>query len=232
MKPLRILSRVSAGIVVALALGFLGLLVVPRGGAEAFPEEGWTPLRDDGLARAHLPGLRSGAAFGSPVAALYRAARAADGSVYIGYHFAWEREENPAPGLGPALSRAIYTGGLSLQRLMFGKGDVELVVVELGPDGAERACSFEEALDYDPASFSVTHAPARRPLAPGERALLEVMSWNHLFRALPAGSAVDADPPLAYFEDADWKAYGMHKARPTFLRRDRALAPWELRAAR
>jgi len=185
MKPLRILSGVLAGIVVALALGFLGLLVIPRGTAQAFPHEGWTPLRDDGLARAHLPGLRSRADYGSPVATFYRAARAADGSVYIGYHFVWDGEANPAPGLGPALSRAIYTGGLSLQRLMFGKGDVELIVVELGPDGAARAYAFEEALDYDPASFSVTHAPARHTLAPGERAVLEVMSWNHLFRALP-----------------------------------------------
>jgi hypothetical protein len=139
MKPLRILSRVSVGIVVALALGFLALLVVPRGEAEAFPDEGWTPVRDDELALAHLPGLHSPDAFGEPVAALYRAARAADGGLFIGYHFVWEREENPAPGLGPALSRIIYTGGLSLQRLMFGKGDVELVVVELGPDGAGRA---------------------------------------------------------------------------------------------
>lgn len=231
MKPLRILSGVLAGIVVALALGFLGLLVIPRGTAQAFPHEGWTPLRDDGLARAHLPGLRSRADYGSPVATFYRAARAADGSVYIGYHFVWDGEANPAPGLGPALSRAIYTGGLSLQRLMFGKGDVELIVVELGPDGAARAYAFEEALDYDPASFSVTHAPARHTLAPGERAVLEVMSWNHLFRALPEGSAVDAATPLSYFEADDWKAYGMHKARPTFLRRDRALAAWELRAA-
>ena len=114
---------------------------------------------------------------------------------------------------------------------MFGKGDVELVVVELGPDGAARAFSFEEAVDYDPASFSVTHAPARRPLGPGGRALLEVMSWNHLFRALPEGSALDADAPLSYFGEEEWRAYGMRKARPTFLRRDRALEPWELRAA-
>jgi len=86
------------------------------------------------LALVHLPGLRSPAAYGAPIAVKYRAARRSDGIVFIGYHFIWEREENPAPGLGPALSRALYTGGLSLQRLMFGKGDVELVIVELEAD--------------------------------------------------------------------------------------------------
>lgn len=231
MKSNRLLPRILIGLAVALALGFIALLLIPRGEARGFPSEGWTPLRDDALARAHLPGLRVQSEYGAPVAVFYRAARTPDGSTFLAYHFVWEREENPAPGLGAAVSRAIYTGGLSLQRLMFGKGDVELLVIELEPDGTARACSYEEAQGYDPASFSVTHAPARRALALGERALLEVMSWNHLFRALPAGASVDADPPLSYFEEEAWQAYGMHKARPTFLRRDRALKPWELRAA-
>lgn len=231
MKASRVIGVSLAGLVAALALVIIALVALPYGEAKAFPLEGWEPLRDDALARAHLPGLRSPAAYGSPIAVKYRAARRSDGSVFIGYHFIWEREENPAPGLGPALSRALYTGGLSLQRLMFGKGDVELVVVELEADGRARAFSYEEAAGYDPSSFAVTHAPARRELAPGDRALLTVMSWNHLFRALPTGSAVDADPPLSYFEEEAWRAYGMHKARPSFLRRDRALAPWELNPA-
>lgn len=231
MKALRVIGVSLSCLVAALALVLIALVALPYGEAKAFPLEGWEPLRDDALARAHLPGLRSPAAYGSPIAVKYRAARRPDGSVFIGYHFIWEREENPASGLGPALSRALYTGGLSLQRYMFGKGDVELVVVELEADGRARAFSYEEAAGYDPSSFAVTHAPARRELAPGERALLEIMSWNHLFRALPTGSPVDTDPPLSYFEEESWRAYGMHKARPSFLRRDRALAPWELKPA-
>lgn len=228
--------RLSATIVRVLFAAFLllfaaltFLVLAPRGEAQAFPA-GWTPIRDDARAASLLPGLRS-AAGEAPFAVKYRAARGPDGRLYFGYHFIWAREENPARGLGPALSRALYTGGLSLQRLMFGKGDVELVVVEADEEGRALAFSFEEAKDYDPASFSVTHSPARGLVEGGGRALLEVMSWNHLFRALPKGSAVDADPPLGYFDEAAWRVYSMSKERPSFLRRNRALAPWELETA-
>mgnify|MGYP001218971535 CR=1 FL=1 len=87
-----------------LALAFL--LLAPRGEAQAFPA-GWTPIRDDARAASLLPGLRS-AAEEAPLVAKYRAARGPDGRLYFGYHFIWAREENPARGLGPALSRALY----------------------------------------------------------------------------------------------------------------------------
>jgi len=57
MKSTRLLPRILLGLAVALTLGFIALLLVPRGEAKAFPAEGWTALRDDELARAHLPGL-------------------------------------------------------------------------------------------------------------------------------------------------------------------------------
>ncbi len=229
MRLSAILARLLFGAFLLLFAALAFLLLAPRGEAQAFPA-GWTPIRDDARAASLLPGLRS-AAEEAPLAAKYRAARGPDGRLYFGYHFIWAREENPARGFGPALSRALYTGGLSLQRLMFGKGDVELVVVEADAEGRALAFSFEEAKDYDPASFSVTHSPARALVEGGGRALLEVMSWNHLFRALPQGSAVDADPPLGYFDEAAWREYSMSKERPSFLRRNRALAPWELETA-
>lgn len=90
---------------------------------------GFKPLRDDALAQKYRPYLLA-SEFGKPQALYYRASRSGE-KLYITYHYVWDREVNNAEGWKPWLSRNLYTGGLALQRTMFGKGDIEMVSLVL-----------------------------------------------------------------------------------------------------
>lgn len=238
-------SRIVAVVAMALAALVLFVALWPMGKREA-PPAGFLPLRDDALAARWCPILESEPAFGRPLAIYYRISRDGEGRTRIAYHPAWAREANRGPGWGPFLSRALYTGGLSLQRAMFGRGDIETIGLDISPQGRLLEVEYERARDYDPAAFSVTHekvldkGPFTLPLR------LKVMSWNHLFAreaeaspapALEIWAAGDAAPagarplPLAYFSSELWASYAMWKNPETLLRKDRAHFPWERAAA-
>ena len=229
MKKSKKLATVSGIIVLAAAL--VCVVYFPAGKTEA-PPAGYTPLRDDELAARYLPVFDCPDKFGPILAVYYRAAVDGAGLLHVAYHPVWAGERNEEKAWGPFLSRWLYTGGLSLQRAMFGKGDVESVGLVISPvDGSVTQVDYETAADYDPASFGVKHAavsekgPFSLPLR------FEVVSWNHLFslgkesRASPEGR--DAGAPLYYFTPELWANYAMWKNPETILRKDRAHFVWE-----
>lgn len=214
------------------ALGLAALLIV---GAVIFLNRttkensldapGFAPVRDDALAKRYMPLIESGSSYGDPVAVYYRAA--VEGPrTHITYHYVWEKEENLNPGFLPFLNRTIYTGGLRLQRKMFGPADIEKVSLVIRDGRVERAI-FETAADYNPSAFGVSHKRIELDAVP---AGFRVMSWNHLFEPVNTVTrpvAVEA----SYFTEDKWSEYEMVKLRETFLSRSRAHEPYERRAA-
>lgn len=225
----------------ALAVSFAALSFFPSGKKGA-PPAGYLPFRDDALAARYRPVFDCPEAYGPILAVYYRAAReagaarsAGDGLIHIAYHPVWARERNGAPGLKPFLSRALYTGGLSLQRAMFGKGDVESVALTIDPaSGSVLEIRYETARAYSPSDFSVSHEMVVESHPPAGRPLFSVVSWNHLFRLEGAAGEARAEAeraPLGYFSERLWRGYEMWKNPETLLRKNRAHFVWERASA-
>jgi hypothetical protein len=233
---IRIGLRAALACFAALAAVGVVAFLCPVGPRQIQPA-GMTPIRDDELAERYLPRFSSPPEFGPILAVYYRAATDENGFIRIAYHPVWGRERNDAPGLAPFLSRILYTGGLSLQRLAYGLGDIECIGLTVDPSSlAVVGLEYETAEGYSSSDFDVRHAmiTAKGPFSPPLR--FRVVSWNHLFTLEDGVSADygsrDLATGLAYFSSALWSRYSMTKGRETFVKKDRAHFAWELQAAR
>lgn len=232
-------AKVALYIACACLVVLVAFLIFAPSGPRRASASGYASLRDDGLAARYRPSFDCPEEFGPILSVYYRAAKDEAGLIHIAYHPLWARERNAAPGFSPFLSRSLYTGGLSLQRLMYGKGDIESIALTVDPStGTITRVEYETAQDYSPSKFSVTHKAvvAEGPLSAPPR--FSVVSWNHLFALEkpesspgPKDGAAESQPPLSYFSDALWREYSMQKAWETRLRKDRAHFSWEEAAA-
>ncbi|MBS0617332.1 MAG: hypothetical protein JSR44_04045 [Spirochaetes bacterium] len=196
-----------------------------------FTTEKFTPLRNDVLAKKYLPIILPHALYGAPERILYRMARDATGAIHIAYHPYYANEENPHAGFGAAASRYLYTGGLKLQRFIFGPADVELIEVILSNAGIVLELHYEDAKNYNPKSFSVRHE-AKAVQNPASPFCFETRSWNHMFALVAAARCTGVNPlPLAYFNDDEWQRLKMVKKTEAILRRNRAHRIYERVAA-
>ncbi len=190
----------------------------------------FVPVKDDELAKRYAPLLESGSQYGDPYGLYYRASRDETGNTHITYHYIWEKEENTGPGTGACLSRNLYTGGLKMQKSMFGKGDVELLSFVIDPAGNIQFVEFETAENYDAKNFSVIHQHAERKGLHKLPLLFKVISWNHLFDYVKdnadASTGVTRLTPL-YFNEKLWREYGMIKESESYFRRNRAHKNYE-----
>lgn len=208
-----------------IVLGALAFFLFRTTKENTLEAPGFTPVRDDAAAVRYSPSILAGSPYGDPIAVYYRAALS-EGKLHITYHYLWEKEENPHPGFLPFLNRILYTGGLGLQRTMFGPGDLEKVSVVV-KDGKIESAGFETADGYNPSGFGVAHKPLVVSAMPSA---LAVMSWNHLFEAAAsAGAAVPLKPE--YFSEEKWAYYEMVKLKESFFSRSRAHEPYERVAA-
>ncbi len=191
----------------------------------------FTPLRDDSLAARFAPLFLPHALYGGPTRLFYRMARHRDGLVHIAYHPFYENEENPHPGSGAALSRAIYTGGLHIKDIMFGPADIELVEVVLDQKYRPVELAYEDAGDYNPKAFSVRHV-VKLVKNPRQPFCFTTSSWNHMF-ALAAAELCRSvhGPVVEYFSETDWEKYRMVKKTEAILRRNRMHRVYERVAA-
>ncbi|HOR49399.1 MAG TPA: hypothetical protein PLS97_08765 [Rectinema sp.] len=165
------------------------VLYYPTGKQES-PPMGYAPLRDDELAAHFKPVFDCPTEFGPILAVYYRAAIDDSGIIHIAYHPLWERERNNAKGIGPFLSRILYTGGLSLQGLMFGPGDIEAVALAIDPVGWKVVeIDYETAADYNPSAFSVKHKAVSLTGSFALPIRFKVISWNHLFELEEQGAS-------------------------------------------
>ncbi len=192
--------------------------------------EGYTPVRVGSVAQRYVPIVIPGESFDEPVRLLYRASRDTDGNIHLAYHFIWGKEENNAEGLMPFLSRNLYTGGLSLQRVMFGKGDVEVVGMVISPKGRIIRLEYETAADYNPQDFSVKHKDVTVDGPLSTPVCFEIISWNHMFdfKKNPTEKCKDGVRlQVEYFTKELWEEYTMFKPEETMLKKNRAHLKWE-----
>ncbi|MEN6499046.1 MAG: hypothetical protein ABFC65_00755 [Rectinema sp.] len=247
--------RVIFAIIIAVLLVLVCFVVwYPAGGKEA-PPAGYSPLRDDDLAARYRPVFVCPTEFGPILAVYYRAAQDDSGLIHIAYHPLWAGERNNTKAFWPFLSRILYTGGLSLQRLMYGPGDIETIGLAIDPaSGKIVEVEYETAADYDPSRFGVKHQEVSLKGSFDPPLHFRVISWNHLFRLeedraavpgtgvlsaeLASGEATSAElasdeassaeaAPLSYFTPELWAKYAIWKNPETILRKDRAHFPWE-----
>ncbi len=224
----------------ALLLFFTGIMTSCASTPETPPDlSAYTPIRDDELAARFAPALLPSREHGDPVALLYRASRHASGDIHLTYHFVWEYERNPSSGCQPWLSRNLYTGGIGLQGIMFGRGDIELVSLRLNSAGRPYFLAYETADAYDPNAFAVKHLRLSHETEGDDLSpplVFAVISWNHLFErrdpaqlsAVVQSSLIRLQP--VYFTEALWREYEMVKERTGFFSRHRAHEPFEREA--
>lgn len=194
----------------------------------------FTPIKDDELAKRYAPLLISRSEHGDPFGLYYRASKDVEGNTYITYHYFWEKEENAfGTGVGPFFSRNIYTGGLKLQKTMFGKGDIELVSFIIDPSGKIQHVEYETAENYDPNKFGVKHKHIERNGFHKEPLLFKVMSWNHLFNYVQdnASNANNSTNVIrltpVYFNEKLWQEFEIVKEKESFFSRSRAYKEYE-----
>jgi hypothetical protein len=218
--------------ITVLVMVLLFVVVYYPIGRKETPPTGYEPIRDDMLASQYLPIFDCPPEFGPILAVYYRAAKDESGLLHIAYHPVWARERNDTKAWGPFLSRWLYTGGLSLQRAMFGIGDIESIGMTINPENGEiTKIEYETAANYSPSDFSVKHLTVDKK-GPFESPLcFKVMSWNHLFslEEAPRSSSGKRNnaAPLSYFTSELWAKYSMWKNPETLLRKDRAHFVWE-----
>lgn len=180
----------------------------------------YTPFQDDELAFRYRPFLKE-SADDRPEKLLYRASKDSEGMIYLAYHFIWSGEENTSTGFMPFLSRNIYTGGLSLQASLYGKGDIELIALKISPDGQILELNYETADQYSASDFSVKHKTIVEKETLQLPLQFEVISWNHLFKRIDtSGDKFSLKPE--YFSEDLWQEYEMVKPKETFYSRHRA----------
>ena len=147
--------------------------------------------------------------------------------MHITYHYVWERELNLGSGWKPFLSRWLYTGGLGIQKITFGKGDIEQVSLIVNPRGEVIQLIFETAESYSDINFGVRHKTITLDGKFRDHQVFDVMSWNHLFR-LKENDEVELKDKLlpllipSYFTEALWQNYKMVKREEKLLSKNRA----------
>lgn len=191
---------------------------------------GYEPIKNDVLANEFKPVIISNNEFSIPYKILYRSAIDDENNTYIAYHIFWDREINLTNGIMPFLSRNIYTGGLKIQKLMYGKEDVEVIEIKLNPDKEVIRVQYETAENYNPNNFGVEHKNVvveETDLETYENRVFEVISWNHLFdlkkiHDLEMNDKETVDIEVEYFNNEEWEEYEMSKKITTILKKDRA----------
>ena len=198
---------------------------------------GYEPIRDDILANKFKPSIISNNEFDNPYRILYRASIDEEDNTYIAYHIFWQNEVNLTNGLMPLLSRNIYTGGLRIQKFMYGKEDVEVIEIKLNSKDEIVRIKYETAENYNPNNFGVEH---KNVILEGKdlemykrgEAIFKVISWNHLFEVkkiedLDIDEKEVVNLETNYFKNEDWKEYEISKKINTLLKKDRAHYEYE-----
>ena len=190
--------------------------------------EGFTPIKDDSLALRYTPKIIADNEVGEPYKVLYRAAKDDHGNTYIAYHFVWKNEINKSKGIMPMLNRNIYTGGIGLQKKMFGKEDIEVILLTLDVDNNIIEVDYETAVDYDVKDFTVKHKNVKIKKTVKSPIYFQVISWNHLYdfiekydkKEFDNNKVVELVPE--YFSNKEWDYYKMFKEKETMISKNRA----------
>ncbi|SFA85136.1 hypothetical protein [Clostridium frigidicarnis] len=193
-------------------------------------------IRDDEIAKKYAPIVLTTNEYGQATNLYYRAAKDKEGNTYFAYHFLWNREVNKTKGIKPFLNRYLYTGGLSVQKFMYGKGDIEVIEIKLDNKGKVDRITFETPENYDPYAFSVKHKKVVLEGDIEQNPKFKVASWNHLFYYVHDDKKIEGNfiankLEPSYFEENLWNEYEMFKEKETILRKNRAHYEYERKGA-
>ncbi len=203
-------------------------------------EKGLANFRDDDLAQRYaLVIVQDDSIPAKPERLLYRMARGKhenDGEILkIAYHVVWPFEKDSRKGFYSWWTRVTYTGGLKLQKIIYGPGDVEGIELTVDAESGKIIKVVYETADWDEKG-RVIHVPMEETGAeiPSDHQLVfRVVSWNHMFDLI-SESEVKEEPRYElvpeYFSEELWHYYSMTKKKQTPLKRDRAHFEWEVEA--
>lgn len=221
-------------LVIFLSIYFLFFFPV---GEKVQKTEEFSPLQDDRLAETFCPQIIPHELYGAPEIILYRLAKDKNDNYYLACHPVYAHEKNPHTTFWAFLNRILYTGGLSLQRWIFGPKDIELFVVKLNKNLKLQSIEYEDA-DWELAEkkrlpglykdFLVIHQ--KKTLSQNNLTLcFAISSWNHMHSPRPMDACQNIPKtPVAFFSEELWQKYGMTKTPPTLLRKHRAFRNFEI----
>lgn len=203
---------------------------------EPSAEEEFKMFRDDALAALYAPLIvQPDSIPAEPEMILYRMARSNDGGkIVMAFHVVWPFEKDNRKGFYPWWTRVTYTGGLKLQKVIYGPGDVEAVEIVLDRKSNKIINVRYETADWDQKGGVIhVHVEKNGCELPSQsnRLVFRVVSWNHMFDLIEESDIKSGeklfDLPVGYFSHEDWNYYGMTKKKQTWLKRDRAHFEWE-----
>jgi hypothetical protein len=188
----------------------------------------FTAVKDSIIAKKYAPIIISNITYGYPEKMYYRISRDREGLTRIAYHPVWKQEVNSGQGIKPFLSRILYTGGLHIQKFMYGKGDIEVIGLTLSSNGTMTGIDYETAENYSNNDFFVKHKKISKKGIFQNPYKFRVISWNHLFDYIENKSYIlKNDEKLitlepVYFSKTIWEEYQMEKKIETRLKKNRA----------
>jgi len=158
-----------------------------------------------------------------PSAIYYRMAYQAE-KIFIAYHIVWAYEKGEGKGLEKLWNKLFYTGGLKLQKVIFGPGDVETIELVVDKESGEII-----RLRYEQAGHQGVEKTAE-DLKGIEKPYLEVTTWNHMFELVSpeesSGKRVYSLKP-EYFTEELWSYYKITKKHKHLFSQPRAHFSWE-----
>jgi len=197
------------------------------------PEQGELKLfQDQALAERYAPVIAQGEGIEPAPDHLYYLMADSPGRIFIAYHVSWPYEKDETKGLAAAFNKVFYTGGLKLQKKIFGPEDIEVVELVIDKQSGEIARVRYESAEVEKKGNKVKQNHQGREAENVKPPVyFETITWNHMFalispEELGARKVYQLQPE--YFSAERWEYYKMAKKRRSLFSQDRAYFSWEV----
>ena len=195
----------------------------------------WTPwqaenislkhFQDDELAYKYCPVFVQAESIKPDINHIYYRMAEDDKRIFLACHPVWPYEKDESKkGLQAIFNKLFYTGGLKLQRKIFGPEDIEAIEIVIDKESKKIL-----RLRYESASHIKKEISEEKALEI-EKPVLEVITWNHMFELITLEQAQGKrffDLRPEYFTEELWNYYQMTKKQNNILSQDRAHFEWE-----
>ena len=203
-------------------------------GAYQWPDEkaALTHFQDQALAEKFCPIIVQGDNIKPDPWQIYYRMAQDDSRIFIAYHVAWAYEKDETTGLLAAVNKVFYTGGLKLQKKIFGPEDIEVIEFVIDKKSGKIARIRYESATVEKVGEKVKQNHQGKEVKNAEPpTYFETITWNHMFNMLSPGQingkkVFKLKPE--YFTQERWDYYKMSKKHKNLLSQDRAHYNWEL----
>ena len=205
-------------LIIGLALSFIS-------GFRWSKEPGeFQPVQEDEIAERYCPIIVQAQGIEPEPGAIYYRMAYQDKRIFIAYHIVWAYEKGEGKGLEKLWNKLFYTGGLKLQKVIFGPSDVEAIELVVDKESGEII-----RLRYEQEGHQGIERSGQE-LAGLEKPYFEVTTWNHMFelisKAQISGKKVYNLKP-EYLTEELWRYYKITKKHNHLLSQPRAHFSWE-----